>query len=261
MRPVMTGLVPMPEWMVSATGPMADAFSLRYSTKYFDAETGLYYYGRRFYSPSLMRWTTRDPIEEKGGVNLYAFCGNDAVGRYDKDGCVDLIVRSFNAGKEMTVNGVEDIFVDEMASLTLNGVFNTQIEINECKITLTLNIFLNKNLLKNGNPNTIYYFDPHTTDGLRGGASTSDNSPQVRGGILAHERGHAESFIKVFLPMFRREIARFGNKRLTTAEQQEVKRIYDRCLLEAKEDNAARSNQAHIDWYKNNGYRIERRRR
>ena len=87
MRHVMTGLIPTPGLMtVSATGPMSDAFSLRYSTKYFDAETGLYYYGRRFYSPALMRWTTRDPIEEKGGVNLYAFCGNDAVGRYDAIG-------------------------------------------------------------------------------------------------------------------------------------------------------------------------------
>lgn len=28
-------------------------------------------------------WPSRDPIEERGGVNLYAFVGNDPVGRYD----------------------------------------------------------------------------------------------------------------------------------------------------------------------------------
>ena len=33
-------------------------------------------YGYRFYTPPLMRWLTRDPIEERGGVNLYGFCGN-----------------------------------------------------------------------------------------------------------------------------------------------------------------------------------------
>ena len=34
------------------------------STKYLDKETGLYYYGYRFYNPSLGRWPSRDPIEE-----------------------------------------------------------------------------------------------------------------------------------------------------------------------------------------------------
>ena len=55
----------------------------RYSTKYLDPETGLYYYGYRFYSPVLARWLTRDPIEEQGGLNLYAFCGNNGIGKYD----------------------------------------------------------------------------------------------------------------------------------------------------------------------------------
>ena len=71
---------------ISQTGPFADFFRHRFSTKYFDAETGLYYYGHRFYSPVLRRWLTRDPIEEDGGLNLYGFCGNNAVCRYDKDG-------------------------------------------------------------------------------------------------------------------------------------------------------------------------------
>ena len=48
--------------LIASSGPMADVFSFRYSTKYFDPETGFYYYGYRFYSPELMRWITRDPI-------------------------------------------------------------------------------------------------------------------------------------------------------------------------------------------------------
>ena len=71
---------------ISASGPLADAFRFRFSTKYNDAETGLYYYGYRFYSPALRRWLTRDPIEEEGGLNLYGFCGNNAVCKYDTDG-------------------------------------------------------------------------------------------------------------------------------------------------------------------------------
>ncbi|MCR5840144.1 MAG: RHS repeat-associated core domain-containing protein, partial [Kiritimatiellae bacterium] len=69
--------------LISSSGPMADVFAIRYSTKYFDSETGLYYYGYRFYSPDLMRWITRDPIGEEGGENLYAFCGNFPLGEID----------------------------------------------------------------------------------------------------------------------------------------------------------------------------------
>ncbi|MBM4149762.1 MAG: RHS repeat-associated core domain-containing protein, partial [Lentisphaerae bacterium] len=39
--------------------------------------TGLVMYPRRPYSPTLGRFLTRDPIEESGGENLYAFVGND----------------------------------------------------------------------------------------------------------------------------------------------------------------------------------------
>ena len=58
-----------------------------FSTKYLDLETGLYYFGGRFYSPFLCRWLNRDPIGEGGGANLYAFCRNDPLNKYDKDGC------------------------------------------------------------------------------------------------------------------------------------------------------------------------------
>ena len=63
----------------------------------FVGKTGLYYYGRRFYSPSLMRWINRDPIEEEGGLNLYGFCGNSAVSFYDALGLYRLIYHKFGA--------------------------------------------------------------------------------------------------------------------------------------------------------------------
>ena len=83
--------------LIASSGPMANVFSLRYSTKYFDSETGFYYYGRRFYSPKLMRWITRDPIGEEGGVNLYGFCHNAAVSVVDLLGNVPSGVTFLNA--------------------------------------------------------------------------------------------------------------------------------------------------------------------
>ncbi|MGN0845714.1 MAG: RHS repeat-associated core domain-containing protein, partial [Kiritimatiellia bacterium] len=62
---------------------LADFFRHRFSTKYLDPETGLYYYGYRFYHPVLMRWLNRDPIEEEGGVNLYHFLYNNSFILFD----------------------------------------------------------------------------------------------------------------------------------------------------------------------------------
>jgi RHS repeat-associated protein len=45
--------------------------------------SGVRYYGRRYHSPAIGRFVNRDPIEESGGLNLYAFCGNDAGNRFD----------------------------------------------------------------------------------------------------------------------------------------------------------------------------------
>ena len=93
---------------IAQSGTMADIFSHRFSTKYFDAETGLYYYGYRFYSPELMRWINRDPIEEDGGANLYAFCGNNPICKYDKDGCAYFAYRPLKAVRLLGVIGNDE---------------------------------------------------------------------------------------------------------------------------------------------------------
>jgi RHS repeat-associated protein len=48
----------------------------QFSTKEYDSQTGLNYYGYRFYSPELGRWLNRDPIGEAGGLSLFAYVGN-----------------------------------------------------------------------------------------------------------------------------------------------------------------------------------------
>ncbi len=48
----------------------------RFSSEYYDSELDLVYYNYRHYSPSLGRFLSRDPIEEQGGINLYAFVRN-----------------------------------------------------------------------------------------------------------------------------------------------------------------------------------------
>jgi RHS repeat-associated protein len=55
----------------------------RFSTKYTDVETGLVFYGRRYYSPSQGRFLGRDLIEEQGGLHLYSICQSDPINAYD----------------------------------------------------------------------------------------------------------------------------------------------------------------------------------
>ncbi len=58
----------------------------RYSSKRSDVDTGLVYFGRRFYLPELGRWLTPDPSGFKDGMNLYAYVHNDPLTSYDEYG-------------------------------------------------------------------------------------------------------------------------------------------------------------------------------
>lgn len=58
----------------------------QYSGKRFDHESGLYYFGRRFYNPLTHRWLSADPIKFDGGANLYAFVMNNPMTTLDAYG-------------------------------------------------------------------------------------------------------------------------------------------------------------------------------
>lgn len=67
----------------TASGATLFQYPIGYHGHYMDWETGLAYYGRRYYQPKHGRFINRDPIEEAGGNNLYAFVGNAPVNGWD----------------------------------------------------------------------------------------------------------------------------------------------------------------------------------
>ena len=88
--------------LIARAGRRASFFRHRFSTKYFDSETGLYYYGYRFYHPGLMRWLNRDPIEEKGGLNLYEAMDNATLSSIDYLGqAVYLTLAGIDPGRRL----------------------------------------------------------------------------------------------------------------------------------------------------------------
>ena len=68
------------------SGLLAGANHYRFSSKEWNDNDGLYYYGYRFYDPNLQRWLNRDPIQEWGGLNLYEFVLNAPLEQQDPDG-------------------------------------------------------------------------------------------------------------------------------------------------------------------------------
>ena len=72
--------------LTKVTGVYAGSNPFRFSSEYFDEETGLVYYNYRYYNPELGRWISRDPIEEQGGFNLYGMIGNNPLYKWDRLG-------------------------------------------------------------------------------------------------------------------------------------------------------------------------------
>ena len=58
-----------------------------FNAKEFDEETGMYYYGARYYEPRLSLWISVDPMEEKyPNIGGYVYCVNNPVKFVDLDG-------------------------------------------------------------------------------------------------------------------------------------------------------------------------------
>jgi RHS repeat-associated protein len=75
--------------LIGKWGPMVDANRYRFSSKEVHPNSGLYYYGFRFYEPNLQRWLNQDPIGIRGGLNLYRFVHNSPINAVDLFGLCD----------------------------------------------------------------------------------------------------------------------------------------------------------------------------
>jgi len=93
---------------ISATGTAVEANVFRFSTKYCDTESALYYYGYRYYQPITGWWLNRDPINEYGGHNLYSFGINNSISVIDVLGMISRMWRgsiSEKTGAMISANG------------------------------------------------------------------------------------------------------------------------------------------------------------
>ena len=100
---------------VTVSGDVTQPF--QWSSEVYDSELDLVYYNYRHYSPSLDRFLSRDPIEEQGGLNLYAFGKNKPISFGDRKGLEIYAVLD-------TING-ELIVSDDAPEKTIKARANT----------------------------------------------------------------------------------------------------------------------------------------
>lgn len=90
--------------------------SWRFSSKRVDEETGLSFFGRRYYTPALGRWLTQDPIGYAGGLNFYAYVSNSPLTKIDLYGLLgqgqsmwDRVHDSYDRASEKVSEGVKAV--------------------------------------------------------------------------------------------------------------------------------------------------------
>uniref|UniRef100_UPI0022410135 RHS repeat-associated core domain-containing protein n=1 Tax=Verrucomicrobium sp. BvORR034 TaxID=1396418 RepID=UPI0022410135 len=162
-----------------------DACPFRYQSKFYDGETGLSYFGFRYYSAKLGRWISRDPLGESGGFNLYGYCGNDPVNGRDYLGMWDVVKGSLRIDPVPTNVGVifrasveiarEWSTPGPVASGMYNPSWTPNVHRQTVRIPVNQGIHLRSLLAKGGGPMAQYWAEQvflgsaqNIVDGLHG---------------------------------------------------------------------------------------------
>jgi RHS repeat-associated protein len=128
--------------VIRSTGPMAKLNPFRFSTKYDDDESDLLYYGYRYYKPSTGTWPNRDPIQERGGLNLYGFVGNDSIDRVDILGLMKYQdVERMIALMDQAVSGIKCCCSDDFLA---NAIITGKADGTKVSLTADLKILREK---------------------------------------------------------------------------------------------------------------------
>ena len=92
-----------------------------FNAKEFDEETGLYYYGARYYDPHISLWITTDPIKNKyPNISSYCYTANNPVRFIDPDGRIIKLPKGTNSEQIFIVLGNIQKLTDDKV------VFSTQ---------------------------------------------------------------------------------------------------------------------------------------
>lgn len=97
-----------------------------FNAKEFDEETGLYYYGARYYDSRLAMWLGVDPMAEKyPNMGAYMYCANNPVKLVDPDGRKILFSQGSSEQFKKTYKAVVKTLKDKEVSKGLLELINS----------------------------------------------------------------------------------------------------------------------------------------
>lgn len=195
---------------------------LRFTGKERDAESGLDYFGARYYGSALGRWTSPDwsdkaepvpyaKLDNPQSLNLYAYVGNNPLSSFDPDGHYDVNCGAGDKKCNKAATGFEkqrqkDLKSKDVKVRKAAGVWGNPGDHNHINVT-----FVSQQQMD---------ADAHTAPGYRTDAmvtpgATADHTPTVTaefsenlkgsdlGQTIAHEGQHIEddmTFLSSFNP-------------------------------------------------------------
>jgi RHS repeat-associated protein len=127
--------------------------------------------GHRYYSPSLGRWLSRDPIEEQGGQNLYAYAANDPLNGLDARGasCIKFYSWPSKGGPVREITDYHEVGISDSMTLNDLGKFDgwqddrlDWSKTDPCCIHVTLSIPIKSGLAPTATPGSTYYVTRHS---------------------------------------------------------------------------------------------------
>lgn len=90
--------LPFGETMAEQRGSQYYQTPYKFNGKELDEETGLYYYGARYYDPKASIWLSVDPLAEKyKNINPYVYCIDNPLSVIDPDGMDIIFLNASNA--------------------------------------------------------------------------------------------------------------------------------------------------------------------
>ena len=109
----------------------------RFNGKELDTETGLYYYGARYYNPSTALWLGVDPLASKyPGVSPYIYCMSNPVKYVDPDGRdwyrasdESIMWTDYTSQEEMNEHNIKGTYLDKVV-VTFNGSMNERLGVD-----------------------------------------------------------------------------------------------------------------------------------
>jgi RHS repeat-associated protein len=162
---------------------------------------GLYFYRARYYSPEFERFISEDPIDFRGGTNLYAYVANDPVTLTDPSGMV-IVVNGTPQQNQNYLTAEAYLKGDPGMAQTIQNLQNSS--------TIFTIDFINDGDDRFSRATNTIYWDPYS-----GCKSTSGGTQSAALG-LGHEMSHANH------PTLGRFLAKIDAGRYTNLEEWRV---------------------------------------